>query len=194
VTHRDTSSSPPHPQETPLQRFGATLRQYRQQRRLSQQALAARTGLLDDRYLSQIELGRHNISVLLLLGLARALEMPAACLLAPVDTSTPLASSTRCGPRPASAPEPAEMPHDDTPTGLRDDRATLLRRLGAALRQSRQQVGLSQPALAARTGLHPTYISQIEHGHRNFSMLSLVRIAAAVGVTVATLLAPFEPR
>jgi transcriptional regulator with XRE-family HTH domain len=194
VTHRDTSSSPPPPQETPLQRFGATLRQYRQQRRLSQQALAARTGVLDDRYLSQIELGRHNISVLLLLGLARALEMSAACLLAPVDTSTPLASSTLCGPRPASALEPAERPQDDTPTGRRDDRATLLRRLGAALRQSRQQVGLSQPALAARTGLHPTYISQIEHGHRNLSVLSLVRIAAALGVTVATLLAPFEPR
>jgi transcriptional regulator with XRE-family HTH domain len=188
------SASPPHPQETPLQRFGATLRQYRQQRRLSQQALAARTGLLDDRYLSQIELGRHNISVLMLLGLARALKMPAACLLAPVDTSTPLASPTRCDPRPASTPGPAEMLHDDTPAGLRDDRATLLRRLGAALRQSRQQVGLSQPALAARTGLHPTYISQIEHGHRNLSVLSLVRIAAALGVAVASLLAPLEPR
>jgi transcriptional regulator with XRE-family HTH domain len=177
-----------------LQRLGATLRAYRQQRHLSQQALAARTGLLDDRYLSQIELGRHNISVLLLLGLARALEMPAACLLADVDTSTPLAPPTRCDPRPASAPGQAGMPQDDMPVILRDDRATLLPCLGAALRQSRQQVGLSQPALAARTGLHSTYISQIEHGHRNLSVLSLVRIAAALGIALASLLAPLEPR
>jgi len=55
-------------------------------------------------------------------------------------------------------------------------------------------LGLSQPALAARTGLTVGYISEIEQGQRNLSVLSLVRIAEALGLAVAHLLAPLETR
>src|SRR5712691_741459 len=88
VEHRETSSQPSSPPNTPLQRFGATVRQYRKQQRLSQRALAAKMGWRD-RYLSQIELGRHNIAVLTLLRLASALDISAWRLLAPLETCAP---------------------------------------------------------------------------------------------------------
>jgi len=176
-----------------LQRFGATLRQYRKQRRLSQQALAARTGIWN-RYLSQIELGRHNVSVLALVRLAHALEIPAARLLAQLDTHATLAPPTPCDPLTSRETRGAAVTHDDTPSLKPSDPDMLLHMLGATIRQYRQQLGLSQPALAARTGLNPTYIGQIEQGQRNLSVLSLLRIADALGLSVAHLLAPLEIR
>jgi len=68
----------------------------------------------------------------------------------------------------------------------------LLPRLGATIRQYRQQQGLSQAMLATLTGLSPTYIPEIEQGQRNVSVLSLLRIAEALGLSVAYLLAPLE--
>jgi len=193
VTHRDTSSNPSPPQDTPLQRFGATLRQYRQQQRLSQPALTARTGIRH-RYISQIEQGRRNISVLMLLRLAHALEIPAACLLARLDTHATLAPPVTYDPL-----TPRHTPHvggsyEDTPPIPRGDPATLLLLLGVTLRQYRHNQALSQPILAARTGLTVGYISEIEQGQRNLSVLSLVRIAEALGLSVAHLLAPLETR
>jgi len=75
-----------------------------------------------------------------------------------------------------------------------DNQATLLPLLGATIRQARKDQRLSQPALAARTGLSFGYISEIELGQRNLSVLSLVRIADALGLSVAHLLAPLETR
>ena len=49
---------------------------------------------------------------------------------------------------------------------------TLLPLLGATLRHYRQQFGLTHKALAARTGLTPTYIGEIERGRRNLSVLT----------------------
>ena len=92
MTHRETPSSPPRPQDTPLQRFGAILRQYRKQRRLTQRVLAASTGIRN-RYISDIERGLHNISVGMLLRLAQALDIPAAWLLVGLDTHTTLPPS-----------------------------------------------------------------------------------------------------
>jgi len=191
VTHRDTSSNPSRPHDTPLQHFGATLRQYRQQRGLSQPALAARTGIRH-RYISQIEQGRRNIAVLALLRLAHALEIPAAWLLARLDTHTTMAphahddSLSSRGDR-----DVAGTPHA-TPFLQPGDQATLLPLLGATLRHYRQQAGLTHKALAARTGLTATYIGEIERGRRNLSVLSLVRIADALRLSVVPMLAPLE--
>ena len=68
----------------------------------------------------------------------------------------------------------------------------LLSLLGATIRQARQSQRLSQPALAASTGLSFGYISAIELGQRNLSVLSLVRLADALGLSVTHLLAPLE--
>lgn len=193
MTHRDTPSSPPNPQDTSLQRFGATLREYRQQRGLTQRALAVRTGIRN-RYISDIERGLHNISVLMLLRLARALDIPAAWLLVGLDTHTTLTPPIACDPSSSSRGQDAAVTHDATSALQRGDAATLLHLLGATLRQYRQHQGLTQKALAARTGLNPTYMGQIEQGQRNLSVLNLVRLADALGLFVAHLLTPLETR
>ena len=191
MTHRDASSNPSRPQGTPLQRFGATLRQYRQQRGLYQQALAARTGIRH-RYLSQIEQGRRNIAVLSLLRLAQALEIPAAWLLAQVDPHATLAPPVTSDPLPVRDPRKAGVAHDDTPSLQPRDPETLLRLLGTTIRQSRQYQGLTQKGLAAKTGLDNSYIGEVERGERNVSVLNVVRIADALGLSVSHLLAPLD--
>jgi transcriptional regulator with XRE-family HTH domain len=191
VNHRDMSSTPSRPRDTLLQRFGATLRQYRQQRRLSQPALAASTGIRRA-YISQIETGKRNIAVLTLLRLARALNIPAAWLLAGLDTYATLAPPVGCDPLPHRGTRDAGLTQDDMPYTRPNDQTRLLPLLGATIRQARQSQRLSQPALAARTGLSFGYISAIELGQRNLSVLSLVRIADALGLSMAHLLAPLE--
>jgi transcriptional regulator with XRE-family HTH domain len=171
--------------------LGATLRQYRQQQGLTQPALAARTGIRRA-YISQIEMGKRNITVLTLLRFARALRIPASSLLARLETHAALA------PRTPSDPLSARGTRDATPAGTPSSQpgeaTPLLQLLGMTLRHYRQQSGLSQPALAARTGLNPTYIGQIEQGQRNVSVLSLLRIAEALGISLSLLLTPLEPR
>jgi transcriptional regulator with XRE-family HTH domain len=191
VTHGDTPSTPPRPQDTPLQRFGATLRQYRKQRRLSQQELAASTGIRRA-YISDIELGKRNISVLTLLHITHVLRIPSSWLLAGLDTYADLALPVMGDPLPSRGVRDAMVTHDATLSLKPDDQATLLPLLGATIRQYRQQRGLFQAALATMTDLTPTYIGEIERGKRNLSVLSLLRIADALGLSVAHLLAPLE--
>ncbi len=56
------------------------------------------------------------------------------------------------------------------------------------IRQQRQNIGLSQEALADCCGLHRTYIGAIERGERNLTVNTLARIAEALGCSVIDLL------
>lgn len=58
-----------------------------------------------------------------------------------------------------------------------------------AVRQRRLSMGLSQEALAERADLHWTYIGGIERGERNVSLINIVRLARALDLTPARLLA-----
>ena len=62
-----------------------------------------------------------------------------------------------------------------------------LTRLGLNLRQFRENKGLTQEKLAERADLDATYISGIERGVRNPSILSIARVAKALGVSAAEL-------
>jgi len=62
-----------------------------------------------------------------------------------------------------------------------------LTRLGLNLRQWREEKGFTQEKLAERAELDPTYISGIERGVRNPSILSIARVAKALGVSVPEL-------
>lgn len=56
------------------------------------------------------------------------------------------------------------------------------------LRDLRRSRGFSQEALAAKCGLHRTYVGSVERGERNVSLSSLVVLAGAFDVAVAELL------
>ncbi len=191
MNHRNMSSNPSRQQDTPLQRFGATLRQYRQHRRLSQQALAARTGIRRS-YIGEIERGLRNVSVLALLRMGHALDIPPDWLLVQIDPHATLAPPITSDPLPSRGTQEPGVTHADTSSLQSGDPATLLPWLGATIRQYRKHQGLTHKTLAARTGLSPTYIGEIELGHRNLSVLSLIRIADALGLAVAHLLTPLE--
>jgi hypothetical protein len=61
--------------------------------------------------------------------------------------------------------------------------------LGKTLRRRRLALGLSQEGLAEKADLHWTYIGGIERGERNVSLLNIVRLARALGITASQLLA-----
>lgn len=54
----------------------------------------------------------------------------------------------------------------------------------------RLAAGISQEELAARAGLHRTYISSIERGARNVSLENIFALARALGCDPRDLLAP----
>lgn len=191
VTRRGTPSRPSHAQETPLQRFGATLRQYRQQRGLSHRALASSIGIRSS-YISEIELGKRNIAVLTLLRMTHALHIPAAWLFTQVDPRATVPPSVERDVLLSRGTQHTPLPSDTTPSLPSGDPATLLHLLGATLRQYRQRQGLTHKALAAQTGLDQSYVGEIERGERNVSVLNLVRLADALKLPVTHLLAPVD--
>ena len=65
-----------------------------------------------------------------------------------------------------------------------------VRRLfGARVRSIRLRLGFSQEELADRAHLDRTYISSLERGHRNVGLENICRIAGALNVDPAELLA-----
>lgn len=69
-----------------------------------------------------------------------------------------------------------------------DDGDQVLREFGQRVREARQQAGLSQEELAEVSGLHRTYVSSLERGQRNVSVLNVVRLARSLGVPAGALL------
>jgi transcriptional regulator with XRE-family HTH domain len=64
-----------------------------------------------------------------------------------------------------------------------------LAEFGERVSELRRVRGLSQQGLANKSGLHRTYISGVERGERNISLLNIHKLAVALGV-VAIVLAP----
>lgn len=61
------------------------------------------------------------------------------------------------------------------------------RAFGRRVRELRQLRGLSQEELAERSGMHRTYISSLERGHRNVGIDNVLLLARALDVPTATL-------
>ncbi|MDR0593096.1 MAG: helix-turn-helix domain-containing protein [Bifidobacteriaceae bacterium] len=59
--------------------------------------------------------------------------------------------------------------------------------VGAAIEAALEMAGLSQRALASRTGIPQTTLSRIITGRRTAKMTEIVKIADATGATVAQL-------
>lgn len=61
----------------------------------------------------------------------------------------------------------------------------LLTKVGQAVTRRRLELGLSQEELASKADLHRTYISDVERGARNVSVLTLARLAEALRMRLA---------
>ena len=60
--------------------------------------------------------------------------------------------------------------------------------LGAAIRKTRKELGLSQEALAIDAGLDRSYMGGIERGEHNVSLVNVQKIADALGLKMSKLI------
>jgi transcriptional regulator with XRE-family HTH domain len=63
-----------------------------------------------------------------------------------------------------------------------------LKAFGSRIRQLREELDWSQDQLAEQADLHRTYISGLERGERNVSVLNILRLARALKTTPGKLL------
>ncbi|PJC84909.1 transcriptional regulator [Vibrio sp. HA2012] len=70
--------------------------------------------------------------------------------------------------------------------------SALLDSFGLRVKELRKQQKISQERLAEISELDRTYISSIERGQRNVSLLNIVKIAAALKTTASYLLEGIE--
>jgi transcriptional regulator with XRE-family HTH domain len=74
------------------------------------------------------------------------------------------------------------------PTKVRNSK--LLQRVGTRVRRARTAKGLSQEALAHEAELDRSYVSGIERGEFNISLLTLAKLSRVLGVRLHTLVEP----
>jgi len=55
---------------------------------------------------------------------------------------------------------------------------------GERLKAFRKKKGLSQEDLGFKSSLHRTYISEVERGRRNISIVNIARIAKALDLSI----------
>ena len=64
--------------------------------------------------------------------------------------------------------------------------------VGRNFARLRREVGLTQEEVAARSGFSQQYISSLERGRRNPTVISLFELAQALGVSHVDLVKPNE--
>jgi transcriptional regulator with XRE-family HTH domain len=64
---------------------------------------------------------------------------------------------------------------------------------GERVRAQREALGLSQEALAAKSGVHWTFLGQVERGRRNLNLHNLLKIARGLGVDPGELVQGLTP-
>ena len=65
-------------------------------------------------------------------------------------------------------------------------------RFGTGIRKRRHELGISQEELAKRSGLHRTYIGDIEGGARNLSLENIENFAKTLEISISDLFAKYS--
>ena len=65
-------------------------------------------------------------------------------------------------------------------------------RFGDIVRQRREELGLTQEELAEMAKIHRTYLSDVERGSRNLSLINIERLAVALAVPISGLFMRIE--
>jgi transcriptional regulator with XRE-family HTH domain len=76
--------------------------------------------------------------------------------------------------------------------GKRRSRPDVRERFGFAVKARREELGRTQEDLAERAGIHRTYLSDVERGSRNVSLVNIERLAAALSLSMSELFALVE--
>ena len=66
--------------------------------------------------------------------------------------------------------------------------------LGEVLREAREELGLTQRALARKLGRAETSIGKIEAGHQRIDLVELADVAAALRMSLSALAKRFESK
>jgi transcriptional regulator with XRE-family HTH domain len=61
----------------------------------------------------------------------------------------------------------------------------ILVRFGVKVRQRRIELGISQEELAARAGLHRTYIGMIERAEKNITLENIEKVCKALNLSIS---------
>jgi transcriptional regulator with XRE-family HTH domain len=65
-------------------------------------------------------------------------------------------------------------------------------RFGFAVRDRREALSLTQEEFAERAGIHRTYLSYIERGTRNVSLVNIEKLAGALSLRISELFQSVE--
>jgi len=76
--------------------------------------------------------------------------------------------------------------------GKRREKPDVLERFGTAVKFRREELGLTQEDLAEKAGIHRTYLSDIERGTRNLSLINIEKLAAALTMSMSDIFALVE--
>ncbi len=68
-----------------------------------------------------------------------------------------------------------------------------LKTLGNRIRKRRTEMDISQEGLAERSGLHWTFIGQVERGQRNLSVHNLLKVAKGLTLDPGDLVTGLKP-
>lgn len=63
---------------------------------------------------------------------------------------------------------------------------------GFAVKARRDELGVTQEDLAEKAGIHRTYLSDVERGSRNLSLVNIERLAAALSIKLSELFRRIE--
>jgi transcriptional regulator with XRE-family HTH domain len=65
--------------------------------------------------------------------------------------------------------------------------------MGDRIRAQRQKLGVSQETLADLSGLHWTFVGQVERGRRNVSLHNIIKLAGGLAIDPAELVRGLMP-
>ena len=68
----------------------------------------------------------------------------------------------------------------------------IAKQIGQRIRNHRNKMGLSQEKLAELSGVHHTYIGQLERGEKNATLESIEKISKALNLTLSKLFEKIE--
>ena len=76
--------------------------------------------------------------------------------------------------------------------GKRRSGPDIRERFGTAVKFRREELGLTQEDLAEKARIHRTYLSDVERGTRNLSLINIERLALALSITLPELFTKVE--